>query len=83
MHPQQYKHCLLIGPEVEPHFTIVYRHSLVKTLHKIQVSYFSINVTYTRQCSNALSFGITRLRLLREQIENRLYIKYHTSTVGI
>ena len=31
-------------------------------------------VTYSWQCSNVLLFGTARLRLTREQIENRLYI---------
>ena len=33
-----------------------------------------INVTFSRQCSNVLLFGISRLRLSRERNENRLYI---------
>ena len=32
------------------------------------------NFPYSRQCSNALSFGIIRVRLPWERIKNRLYI---------
>ena len=38
----------------------------------LQLSSGIINITYSRQYSNVLSFGITRLRLLQERIENRL-----------
>ena len=33
-----------------------------------------INVDFSRQCSNVLLFGITRLRLSLELIKNRLYM---------
>ena len=42
----------------------------------------AINVTYS-QCSNILSFGITRLRLSLERIENRLYILKRDSNLGL
>ena len=32
----------------------------------------AINHLHSRQCPNVLLFGITRLRILREQIQNRL-----------
>ena len=35
----------------------------------------TINIPFRHQCSYVLLFGITRLRLPREQIENYLYIK--------
>ena len=34
----------------------------------------AMNITFRRQCTNILLFGITRLRLSREQIKNRLYM---------
>ena len=42
----------------------IYRQSLAQ----------QINVTFSRQCSNVLIFGITRLRQSRERIMSRLYM---------
>ena len=44
----------------------------------ISVTVFQ-HVTFSRQCSNILSFGITRLTLPRERIGNRLYITYEAN----
>ena len=38
------------------------------------IANIAINITFSRQCSNVLLFGITRLRLSRERIKNCLYI---------
>ena len=44
------------------------------------ITTLQINITYTHQCSNVLSYGITRLRLLRERIKNHLYIPFYPNT---
>ena len=38
------------------------------------VTTITINIPLGCQCSNVLLFGITRLRLSRARVENRLYI---------
>ena len=35
---------------------------------------YETNITYTRHCSKVLLFGITRLKLSRERIQNHLYV---------
>ena len=43
-------------------------------IFRMHTTWAIINNTYSRQCSFVLLFGITRLRLSREQIKNRLYV---------
>ena len=46
----------------------------IKNVNLVKIHYnIEINLIFSRQWSNALLFGITRLRLSREQIKNRLY----------
>ena len=67
--------CLLYLFSIKWFYSHEYTIVIVFVIDKLQVNNHYNNAMYitnTRQCSNILSFGITRLRLSQERIENRL-----------